>query len=208
MDSAEVADAPAQQSSPIVTIAARAVYIDLSCAPKTSIHTITSFASLMLFLPADPIGIIAILERKRHKILSTSEHLFGLYRSEGRKGQSPQACTALQSHPTRTARVDSSWHVLEPRSQVFGRHRLRWIRGTRPPSATSAFQSPFPRRRSLWIATRSLCVLYFQLFLCAEAAHLTCQTEAWIRLLPNLDYIATIITIIVDVIDDSLACAR
>lgn len=205
MDSVEVVGAPALQSFPIVTTAARAVYIDLSCAPKTSIHTITSFASLMLFLPADPIGIIAISERKRHKILSTSEHLFSLYRSEGRKGQSPQACIALQSHPTRTARVGSSWHVLEPHSQVFGRHRRRWIRGTRPLSATSAFQSPFPRRKLLWIATRLLCVLYFQFFLCAEAVHLTCQTEAWIRLLPTLDYITIII---IDAIDDSLACAR
>lgn len=204
MDSVEVVDAPTLQSSPIVAAAARAVYIDLSCAPKTSIHTITSFASLTLFLPADPIGIIAISERKHHKILSTSEHLFSLYRSEGRTGQFPQACIAPQSHPTETARVGSSWHVLEPHSQVFGRHRRRWIRGTRPLSATSAFLSPFPRRKLLWIAAKSLCVLYFQLFLCAEAVRLTCQTEAWIRLLPTLDYI----TIIIDAIDDSLACAR
>ena len=125
MDSAEVADAPAQQSSPIVTIAARAVYIDLSCAPKTFIHTITSFASLMLFLPADPIGIIAILERKRHKILSTSGNLFDLYRNVGRKDRSPPACTARRSHPTSIARVNSSSPVLEPQSQVFGRHQQR-----------------------------------------------------------------------------------
>ena len=108
MDSVGVVGAPAQQSSPIVTTAARAAYKDLSCAPKTSIHTITSFASLMLFLPVVLIGIIAILERKHHKILSTSEHPFGLYRSEGRKGRSLQACIALQSRPTRTARVGSS----------------------------------------------------------------------------------------------------
>ena len=107
-DFVEVADALALLSSLIVATITIAAYKDLLCAQRTSIRMITSFASLMLFLPADPIGIIAISERKHHKILSTSEHLFSLYRSEGRTGQFPQACIAPQSHPTETARVGSS----------------------------------------------------------------------------------------------------
>ena len=106
-DFVEVADALALQSSLIEATIARAAYKDLLCAQRTSIHMITNFASLMLFWPKDLISIIEILERKRHKILSTSRHLFDLYRNVRRKDRSLQACTSLRSHPTSIARVNS-----------------------------------------------------------------------------------------------------